>query len=102
MDTYALLREAILNKHQVTCTYHGYHREVCPHVLGTNKDGREQALTFQFAGESSSDLPPDGQWRCLVVDEIENAEMRPGEWHTGESHTQPQYCVAQIDVEVAY
>ena len=100
-DAYAILRQAIQNKLQVTCTYRGYPRELCPHVVGT-KDGRRQVLAYQFAGQSSSGLPPGGEWRCMVVDEVENAQAREGPWHTGHSHTQPQTCVDHIDIEVAY
>lgn len=53
MDTYALIREAIQRKQQVLATYDGHAREMCPHVLGT-KDGRRQALFYQFGGTSSS------------------------------------------------
>ena len=98
---YEVFRQAVLSKSQVTCTYHGFHRELCPHVLGT-KEGREKVLSFQFAGESSTTLPPEGEWRCMFVDEVMGAEARDGPWHTGQSHTRPQTCVDEIDVEVAY
>lgn len=100
-DAYAILRDAIEQGLQVTCDYHGHHREVCPHVLGI-KNGRQQVLSFQFAGDSSSGLAPGGEWRCMAVSEIRNAQSRSGEWHTGQSHTQPQTCVDDIDVEISY
>jgi hypothetical protein len=84
---------------QITCTYHGYYRELCPHVLGT-KRGAEQALAFQFGGQSSSGLPPGGEWRCLKLNEVEGATMREGPWHTDHSHLKPQTCIDEVDVEV--
>ena len=33
--TYALLRQAVLERKQVSCRYHGHVRWMCPHVLGT-------------------------------------------------------------------
>lgn len=54
---YQVLREAILGKTQVVCSYHGYEREICPHVIGLNAKGQEQVLAFQFGGGSSSGLP---------------------------------------------
>lgn len=101
-DTYAVLRDAVLNQKQVVCNYRGYRREMCPHVLGRNRQGGEQVLSFQFAGESSSGLPLGGEWRCMPVDGITDAQSREGEWHTSHRHTQPQTCVAEIDVEVPY
>jgi hypothetical protein len=55
-------RSAILAERQVVCNYHGRKRELCPHIIGTNKNGEEVVLAWQFAGESSGPLP---QWRCL-------------------------------------
>ena len=42
MNTYELIKDAILNKKQITAVYDGYYREMCPHALGT-KNGKQQA-----------------------------------------------------------
>jgi hypothetical protein len=97
-STYKALRDAVLKQQQVIVMYHGYRRECCPHTLGYT-DGHEQVLTFQFAGGSSSGLPPGGQWRCMKVREISEIIVKDGPWHTGLRHTRPQTCVKQIDVE---
>ncbi len=55
--TYTLFRNAILAEQQVVCTYDGRRRELCPHIIGTNKSGEEVVLAWQFAGESSGSLP---------------------------------------------
>ena len=47
--TYRLFRQAILAQSQVTCLYEGYHRELCPLVIG-HTFGRERVLAFQFGG----------------------------------------------------
>lgn len=99
--TYAVFRQAILQKKQVTCTYHDLYREVCPHVIGL-KRGEEQVLAFQFGGQSSSELPPGGEWRCLKLDQVQGALMRDGPWHTDDRHSQPQTCVDEVDVEVVH
>lgn len=99
--TYQIFREAVVNRKQVVCFYHGLAREICPHTLGYT-NGREQALTFQFAGQSSSGLPPGGEWRCMKLDEVTGAKLRDGPWHTAPDHSRPQTCVKQIDVEVDF
>lgn len=96
---YELIRQAILEGKQVAFTYQGYRRETCPHVIGF-KSGMEKALVFQFAGGSSSGLPAGGQWRCVFLNEVVDVQIKSGDWHTGYSHTQPQTCVDQIDVQV--
>lgn len=99
--TYELFRQAVLNKQQIVCTYHGFLREICPHTLG-HTGGHEQALSFQFGGESSKGLPPGGEWRCMKLEEVMNPQIKDGPWHTGTTHGRPQTCVKQVDVEVAY
>jgi hypothetical protein len=97
-DAYSIVRQAILDKDQIVATYQGHRRELCPHVIGT-KGGRRQALFFQFAGSSSSGLPPGGEWRCMPIDGLGDVTSRSGQWHTG-AHTRPQTCVDDVDVEV--
>jgi hypothetical protein len=94
---YGQIREAILAKRQVVATYRGYRREMCPHVLGT-KNGRQQALFFQFGGGSASALPPGGDWRCIPVDGLEDVVVRTGPWHTRVVHGHRERCVDVIDV----
>jgi hypothetical protein len=101
-STYDLIRSAILNKQQVVATYSGHVREMCPHVIGT-KNGREQALFFQFAGTSSSGAIVPGSsdnWRCITINGLSNVSVRNGPWQTAANHSQPQTCVDEIDVQV--
>ena len=95
--TYTLFRNAILAEQQVVCTYEGRHRELCPHILGTNKRGEEAVLAWQFAGGSSGKLP---QWRCLRLADVRNARARNGPWHEGGSHRTSQTCVSNIDLDI--
>jgi hypothetical protein len=96
-STYTLFRNAILAEQQVVCTYDGRFRELCPHIIGTNKDGAEVVLAWQFAGESSGRLP---QWRCLWLANVRNARTRDGRWHEGGSHRTAQTCVSNIDLDI--
>lgn len=99
---YTIVRNAILNKQQVVATYKDHIREMCPHVIGT-KNGREQALFYQFGGTSSSGAIVPGSpqsWRCIPIEGLTNITVRAGNWHTGSNHTQPQTCVDDIDVEI--
>ncbi len=113
MSTYAIIRQAIIDKEQVLATYHGYPREMCPHVIGWKRakdrygnlgPRQENALFYQFGGRSESGLKPDGSpenWRCIHLDELQNVTTREGAWHTAPNHSRPQSCVDEIDVEVS-
>jgi len=91
---YTLFRDAILAERQVVCSYEGRRRELCPHIIGTNRSGEEVVLAWQFAGESSGRLP---QWRCLRLANVREARARDGRWHEGGSHRTGQTCVSQPD-----
>jgi hypothetical protein len=94
---YQMIRQAIVDKDIVVATYHGYVREMCPHILGT-KNGRLQCLMYQFGGGSSSALEADGSpanWRCIIVEELLNVSIKQsaGQWHTASNYSRPQTCV---------
>ncbi|SDS16708.1 hypothetical protein [Bradyrhizobium canariense] len=96
-SAYTLFRNAILGERQVVCSYERRHRELCPHIIGTNRSGEEVVLAWQFAGESSGPLP---QWRCLKLANVKNARAREGRWYEGESHRSTQTCVSHIDLDI--
>jgi hypothetical protein len=96
---YELFAQSMAARKQVVCDYGGYRRELCVVVLG-HSHGQEKALTFQFAGESRSGLPPGGEWRCLWLAQVANVQLRDGPWRTVARHTRPQGCVDDVDLDV--
>lgn len=103
-STYQVIRNAILNKQQIIATYDNHHREMCPHVIG-QKNGTEQALFYQFAGDTSKGPIKEqskNNWRCITISKLTNVSARDGEWFTFGNHSMPSTCVDVIDVEVAY
>jgi hypothetical protein len=94
---YTQFRNAILGEQQVTCSYEGRHRDLCPHIIGTNRKGEEVVLAWQFGGSSSGPLP---QWRCLRLANVRDARARSGPWHEGDSHRTTQSCVSTIDLDI--
>jgi uncharacterized protein len=97
--TFMLLRDAILQRKQVTLTYDGTRRHVCPHVLG-HTNGIERALVYQFGGASRTTLPPGGEWRCLRISEVRDLEFLEGPWHTKGYHRTTQRCVDKVFIDV--
>lgn len=98
-DTYELFRKAMAARRQIVCTYNGLRREVCAVILGHTR-GEEKALTYQFGGDTSSTLPPGGEWRCLALSKVSDVELRDGPWRTGGSHSASQSCVESVDFDV--
>ena len=95
---YALFRNAILAEQQVTCTYGGKMRELCPHIIGHSRSGDEVVLAWQFGGQSDSGSVP--QWKCLRLANVRDARAREGAWQAGGSHLTTQSCVAKIDLDI--
>ena len=69
--TYTLFRSAILGEQQVVCLYDGRVRELCPHIIGTNRRGEEVVLAWQFGGESS------GPATAMAMSEARQCQERP-------------------------
>jgi hypothetical protein len=104
MNNYELIRNAILNKQQVFAIYETYSRELCPHAIGI-KNGRQQALFYQFGGSGSKGPIVPGalsNWRCLPIEGLSNITVQAGKWHTAENHGKAQTCIDDIDIEVTY
>ena len=97
--TYQMIMQAMRTRQQVLCMYRGFARALCPIILG-HSGGRERVLGFQFAGGASRGLPPGGQWKCFDISGMSEVELRGGRWHSGRSHSQPQYCVADVELDV--
>jgi hypothetical protein len=97
-----VIRRAILDRN-IAVSYRDSIREACPHVLG-RKNGQPRALQYQFAGDSTSGLKPDGSLdnrRCLRFDELSHIALRKTglEWHTASNYSAIQNCVDEIDVK---
>ena len=97
---YRLIWKAARARKQITCMYGGRYREACPHILGYKKLGQEAVFAFQFGGDSTSRLPPQGDWRCFDLDEVSEVRLRDGRWHSGTRHTKTQTCIQFVDVDV--
>lgn len=102
-SNYQVIRNAILNKQNISADYKGYHRIMTPHTLG-NKAGKEKCLLYQFDGESSSaTVFPENSpsnWRCVFIDELTNVTIVGGALHTCQSHSKKQTCVDDVDIEL--
>jgi uncharacterized protein with PIN domain len=92
--------KGIVGKKQVLCTYDGHPRELCPHILGHNKQGEEVSLVLQFGGTSTTPLPREGQWKCLKLAKVSDIRLRDGRWHEGQGHARRQRCVDAVDYDV--
>ena len=103
MTNYLVIKQVIQQRKCVTCNYNGYERKMTPHVLST-KNGTEQALFYQYDGESSSGLSsnPFKNWRCIPINQITDLSVNSDTFQTANNHSRKQTCVDIIDVEISY
>jgi hypothetical protein len=100
---FEIVKQAILGRRPIAAIYDRRIRLLCPHVLGESKEGRYQALFYQFGGESNSGIEPDGSpanWRCLALEKLSNVRIIDGSWHTAPNHSRPQTCVRIVHCDV--
>lgn len=100
-QAYNLLRNALDTRTSCFAVYDGYDRYFCPHIIGW-KNGEEQALCWQYAGESSRPLPPEGQWKCFTISKFTQLVTTQEPWHPGQAGRTgiPSSCVDQIDLQI--
>ena len=96
--TYDLFAQAMAARRPIACLYQYHPRAICPVILG-HSDDVEMALVWQFAGSGSGGAVL-GQWKCLTLAEVANAEIVDGPWRTGERHSKAQSCVKDVDLDV--
>lgn len=94
-DIFAVLRAAIRDKRPVGAVYHGYYRVLCPHALG-RKNRRWHVLAFQIGGESDSGLTPEGEWRCLDLEDLSEVRLAEAPWRSGPGWAQAQTCIDEM------
>jgi predicted DNA-binding transcriptional regulator YafY len=99
-ESYRRIWQAARTRKQVTFTYGGHYREVCPHIVGYKQSRDAAVLAFQFGGTSSKGLPPKGEWRCFTIDKMTDIQTRSGRWHSGEGHSKTQPCIQHVDVDI--
>lgn len=104
-ENYKIVKSAIQNKKSIEAMYLDKLRLLSPHTLGYT-DGHEQALFYQFGGESNSRTIVPGSahrenWRCLRLDKLIIHRIID-EWHTSNDHSRPQNSVKIVDIEVKY
>ena len=83
VDSYHIVRQAILDKCSLSAIYQNKTRHFCPHAIGRDDSGDINIMAFQYAGQSSHRLPPNGEWRYFRVRGLSSVVRNGDAWHTG-------------------
>lgn len=86
LAAWGVLEEGLRTRRPVALRYHGQDRVACPHALGL-KGGRARVLAYQVNGATSRGAAPEQRWRCLFVDEVEQAALLEGPWATAANYS---------------
>ncbi len=95
--TLEILEQAIRERRCVTGHYGGSERHFAPHAIGFKSDGTPAAFVFQYGGDTASQLPPTGQWRCLHLLDLSDLRLNDHRWRTSSNYSLArQTCLAEI------
>lgn len=101
MTVHEILRQAITSRRCVRVRTAGFSRDICPHALGF-KGGSPRVLAFQYDGSSVSGLAAGGQWRAFFVDDIDEASLIEGRWHSGPNFVaKVEACLDRVEYSVS-
>jgi len=95
-----IIKQAIRRRHNLAAWYQGHPREFSPHSIGWDHHGHYHVFAWQFAGGSSQRLPPQGEWRCFLVEELTQLARAAGRWRSDPSWQRPNTCVTRVELEV--
>ena len=95
--SFELFRQAIEQKKQIICQYRGYTRNVCPYVLGYDKNGKERVLALLVRNTPSGAIA--GGWECLQLESVWNVKFEDGAWVAAPSGARPD-CVEKVEIDV--
>ena len=96
-----ILEQAIRERRCVTGCYKDGERHFAPHAIGFKSDGTPAAFVVQYGGETSSELSPRGQWRCLDLRDLSDLHLNDHRWRTLPNYSLVrQTCLDQIALAV--
>ncbi|WIM14444.1 hypothetical protein [Enhydrobacter sp.] len=99
--TLEILEQAIRERRCVTGRHKDGERHFAPHAIGFKADGTPAAFVFQYGGETSSRLPPRGEWRCLDLPDLSDLRLNDDRWRTFSNYSLArQTCLAEIALSV--
>ena len=99
---WSTLERALTERRAVRASYHGRERVLCPHVLGW-KNGRAKVLAYQAGGTRSEGAlaeHPRQRWRCLFVDEVEDAVITEDRWESAENYSPKTNGIDELELAV--
>ena len=100
-STYHLVRQAIVDRCCLTAVHLGEVRHFVPHSLGLDRSDRPKVLAFQYAGGTTTILPPDGDWRCFAIGDLVDVRRNGDPWKISRAfYRRANRCVMKVDISV--
>lgn len=99
--TLEILEQAIRSRRCVTGRHKATERHFAPHAIGFKSDGVPAAFVFQYAGRTTSRLPPRGEWRCFDLADLSHLRVNNHRWRSSPNYSlSRQACLANIVLAV--
>lgn len=96
-----IFKHAILDKRCLTGRHKGTERHFAPHAIGFKSDGTPAIFVFQYAGRTTTRLPPRGEWRCFDLADLSHLRVNNHRWRSAPNYSlSRQTCLAKVVLAV--
>jgi hypothetical protein len=96
--SYALVRQAILDRASLTAIYENYVRHFSPHMIGKHVNGVPIVVAYQYGGGKPGGLPSSGEWYWYLVPRLHYVKRNSDKWLWGPIAGRPSNVIREIDV----
>ena len=97
--SYAIVRQAIVERTSLTAHYDDYIRHFSPHILGKHINGVPIVIAFQYAGGKAGGLlPSSGEWCRFLLPRLFYVRCNGDKWRDGPIQGKSVVGLAEIDV----
>ena len=96
--SYALIRQAILDRASLTATYENYVRHFSPHMIGKHTNGVPIVVAYQYGGGKPGGLSLSGEWCWYLLPRLHYVKRNGDRWLTGPLTGKPCDAIREIDV----
>ena len=96
-----ILEQAIRGRKCVTGLHRGTERHFAPHAIGFTSEQAPAGVGVQDRGETSRQVPPRGEWRCLHLRDLSDLRLNDHRWRTLPNYSLvEQTCLKEIALAV--
>jgi hypothetical protein len=96
--SYALVRQAILDRASLTAVCENYVRHFSPHMIGKHSNGVPIVVAYQYGGGKPGGLPASGEWCWYLLPRLHYVKRNGDRWLTGPLAAKPCNVIRELEL----